>query len=88
MQVSTRHAKQSYVLSAVGCMFASVLVWDQINMSYGEATTRPDVGRVCEIASEAVNKAGIIYVAAAGNAGQLQCLGDVKLQHNLHISST
>jgi hypothetical protein len=39
-------------------------------MSYGEATTRPDVGHVVEVATEAVNKAGIIYVAAAGNAGQ------------------
>lgn len=46
------------------------LVAAQINMSYGEPATRPDVGRVVEVASEAVNKAGIIFVASAGNAGQ------------------
>jgi subtilisin family serine protease len=42
----------------------------QINMSYGEPAARPDVGRVAEVASEAVNKAGIIFVASAGNAGE------------------
>jgi tripeptidyl-peptidase-2 len=51
----------------VACVDAPPL---QINMSYGEPAARPDVGRVVELASEAVNKAGIIYVASAGNAGQ------------------
>lgn len=39
-------------------------------MSYGEPSARPDVGRVVDVASEAVNKAGISFVASAGNAGQ------------------
>lgn len=39
-------------------------------MSYGEPAARPDVGRVVEVASEVVNKAGIIFVASAGNAGE------------------
>lgn len=43
---------------------------DIINMSYGEATARPDVGRAIEVAAEAVNKAGVIFVASAGNAGK------------------
>lgn len=34
-----------------------------------QATTRPDVGRAIDIAAEAVNRAGIIFVASAGNAG-------------------
>jgi hypothetical protein len=38
-------------------------------MSYGEPAARPDVGRVVDVASEVVNKAGIIFVASAGNAG-------------------
>eukprot|EP00879_Flechtneria_rotunda_P025800 GHRR01027447.1.p1 GENE.GHRR01027447.1~~GHRR01027447.1.p1 ORF type:complete len:207 (+),score=90.66 GHRR01027447.1:586-1206(+) len=42
---------------------------DIINMSYGEPTTRPDVGRAIEVAAEAVNKHGVIFVASAGNAG-------------------
>ena len=42
---------------------------DIINMSYGEPAARPDVGRVIEVAADAVHKAGIIFVASAGNAG-------------------
>eukprot|EP00878_Enallax_costatus_P017964 GHUV01018890.1.p1 GENE.GHUV01018890.1~~GHUV01018890.1.p1 ORF type:complete len:349 (+),score=86.63 GHUV01018890.1:93-1049(+) len=42
---------------------------DIINMSYGEPAARPDVGRAIEVAAEAVNKAGVIFVASAGNAG-------------------
>lgn len=40
-----------------------------INMSYGEASAKPLVGRVAEFAAETVNKHGIIYVSSAGNAG-------------------
>ncbi|KAF6251901.1 subtilase family-domain-containing protein [Scenedesmus sp. NREL 46B-D3] len=42
---------------------------DVINMSYGEPTSRCNVGRAIDIAAEAVHKAGVIFVAAAGNAG-------------------
>jgi hypothetical protein len=38
-------------------------------MSYGEPACRPDVGRAVELAAEVVNKAGVIFVASAGNAG-------------------
>lgn len=47
---------------------------DIINMSYGEPTTRPDVGRAIEVAAEAVYKAGVIFVASAGNAGKVTFL--------------
>ncbi|KAI5070002.1 hypothetical protein GOP47_0014345 [Adiantum capillus-veneris] len=40
-----------------------------INMSYGEPTSTPDYGRFVELANEAVNKHGIIFVSSAGNAG-------------------
>ncbi|KAH6555217.1 hypothetical protein KP509_1Z272900, partial [Ceratopteris richardii] len=42
---------------------------DLINMSYGEPTSAPDYGRFVELANEAVNKYGIIFVSSAGNAG-------------------
>jgi len=42
---------------------------DLINMSYGEATTTPDVGRFVDMATEVVNKHGIIFVSSAGNSG-------------------
>ncbi|MCO5584159.1 hypothetical protein L7F22_038082 [Adiantum nelumboides] len=40
-----------------------------INMSYGEPTSAPDYGRFVELANEAVNKHGIIFVSSAGNHG-------------------
>eukprot|EP00250_Pteridium_aquilinum_P012313 c20649_g1_i1 orf=679-4899(-) len=40
-----------------------------INMSYGEPTCAPDYGRFVELANEAVNKYGVIFVSSAGNAG-------------------
>ncbi|WIA14765.1 hypothetical protein OEZ85_003250 [Tetradesmus obliquus] len=42
---------------------------DIINMSYGEPASRADVGRAIDIAAETVHKAGVIFVASAGNAG-------------------
>lgn len=40
-----------------------------INMSYGEPTSAPDYGRFVDLANEAVNKYGIVFVSSAGNAG-------------------
>jgi hypothetical protein len=34
-----------------------------------QPTSRPDVGRAIDIAAETVHKAGVIFVASAGNAG-------------------
>ncbi len=42
---------------------------DLINLSYGEATTAPNRGRLVELFSQLVNKYGVIFVAAAGNNG-------------------
>lgn len=56
------------VRALIAAMDAGV---DIINMSYGEPAARPDVGRAIEVAAEAVHKAGIIFVASAGNAGKL-----------------
>ena len=42
---------------------------DLINMSFGEPTTIPNKGRLTELFSEIVNKHGVIFLAAAGNAG-------------------
>ena len=40
-----------------------------INMSYGEPATECDKGRFSELATELVNKHGVIFVSSAGNAG-------------------
>ncbi len=42
---------------------------DVINMSYGEPTSRANVGKFCELATELVNKHGVIFVCSAGNSG-------------------
>lgn len=42
---------------------------DIINMSFGEGTHLPDVGRVIEEARRLINRRGVIYVCSAGNQG-------------------
>jgi tripeptidyl-peptidase-2 len=42
---------------------------DLINMSYGEATSAPNRGRLIRQFSEIVDKHGVIFVASAGNSG-------------------
>ncbi|KAL2642830.1 hypothetical protein R1flu_010417 [Riccia fluitans] len=42
---------------------------DLINMSYGEPTMMPDYGRFIDLASEVVNKYGVIFISSAGNNG-------------------
>jgi len=42
---------------------------DLVNMSYGEATSTPDRGRLVELFSELVVEEGVIFVASAGNEG-------------------
>jgi subtilisin family serine protease len=43
---------------------------DVINMSYGEPTAAPNKGRVIQLATEVVQKHGVVFVASAGNAGR------------------
>lgn len=42
---------------------------DLINMSFGEPTSVPNAGRFIQIAKEAVNDHGVIFVCCAGNSG-------------------
>ncbi|KAL3696139.1 hypothetical protein R1sor_010215 [Riccia sorocarpa] len=42
---------------------------DLINMSYGEPTMMPDYGRFIDLATEVVNKYGVIFISSAGNNG-------------------
>ncbi|KAJ8908206.1 hypothetical protein NDN08_008299 [Rhodosorus marinus] len=42
---------------------------DALNMSYGEATSRPDSGRFIEMARELVEKHNVMFIFSAGNAG-------------------
>ena len=42
---------------------------DMINMSYGEPSIDPKAGRITELATEAVNKYGILFISSAGNRG-------------------
>ena len=42
---------------------------DLINMSYGGAAPRPDVGRIYQEYSQIVNRHGVIFVSSAGNNG-------------------
>ena len=42
---------------------------DLINMSYGGAAPRPDVGRIYNEYSQIVNRHGVIFVSSAGNNG-------------------
>jgi len=42
---------------------------DLINMSYGGAAPRPDVGRIYQEYSKIVNRHGVIFVSSAGNNG-------------------
>ena len=42
---------------------------DLINMSYGEPTTTPGIGRIAELYAELVNEQDVIFVSSAGNAG-------------------
>lgn len=50
----------------VACLASGV---DIINMSYGEPSGSPDRGRFVELATELVNKHGVVFVASAGGAG-------------------
>lgn len=42
---------------------------DVINMSYGEATSTPNMGRFISLAEEIVYEHNVVYVSSAGNAG-------------------
>ncbi len=42
---------------------------DLINMSYGEASSAPERGRLIELFAETVDEHGVIFVASAGNEG-------------------
>ncbi|GAB4139011.1 MAG: hypothetical protein Tsb009_07640 [Planctomycetaceae bacterium] len=42
---------------------------DLINMSYGEASSIPNHGRLISLFTEVVRKHGVIFVASAGNSG-------------------
>jgi len=42
---------------------------DVINMSFGEPTTLPEMGRIAELARELVENHGVVFVSSAGNAG-------------------
>lgn len=42
---------------------------DLVNMSYGEPTSDPNRGRFIDLASDLVNKHGVIFVSSAGNEG-------------------
>jgi tripeptidyl-peptidase-2 len=50
-------------------MAARNLKVDIINMSYGEPSSRPNVGRVLDIMNELVFKHNVLFVASAGNSG-------------------
>jgi len=57
----------SAIIRALGkCVDLGV---DIINMSYGEATSLPDGGRVAQLCRELVERHGVIFVSSAGNAG-------------------
>jgi tripeptidyl-peptidase-2 len=47
------------------------------NMSYGESTSNPNVGRFIELLrDDVINRAGVVFVSSAGNAGPgLQTVG-------------
>ena len=52
-----------------GCISVLQNDCDLINLSYGEPSADPDVGRNSEIYSEIVNEHGVIFVSSAGNEG-------------------
>lgn len=52
-----------------GLMEAIRLKCDIINLSYGEASALPNSGRFHQLATEAVQRYGIIFVTSAGNNG-------------------
>jgi tripeptidyl-peptidase-2 len=52
-----------------GLMEAIRLKCDVINLSYGEAATLSNSGRFHELATEAVQRYGIVFVSSAGNNG-------------------
>lgn len=51
-------------------------------MSFGEPSTIPNAGRFVELASEVVNKHGVIFVSSAGNSGPALSTGINILEHN------
>ncbi|GAB4814120.1 hypothetical protein N2152v2_001166 [Parachlorella kessleri] len=57
----------------VGLTRALIAVLDNgchlINMSYGESTATPNMGRFIRLAEEVVHKHGVIFVSSAGNSG-------------------
>ena len=42
---------------------------DVVNMSFGEPTRTPNMGKIPELCADAVNNHGVIFVASAGNSG-------------------
>jgi tripeptidyl-peptidase-2 len=52
-----------------GLMEAIRLKCDIINLSYGEASALPNSGRFHQLATEAVQRYGIVFVTSAGNNG-------------------
>jgi tripeptidyl-peptidase-2 len=59
----------SRAFAAVAALSGSEHAVDLINLSYGEATQRPNHGRLIELAEALVRDHGVIFVSSAGNSG-------------------